>query len=413
MASVKPFAAIRPKSEYAKSVIAPPYDVLSREEAENLAKDRPLSFLHVTRAEIDLPRNIDPYNPEVYLKARENLKAYLDRGIFIREKKCCYYIYQLGFGGRTQTGLVAAFSIDDYQNNIIKKHELTLPEKENDRTEHFNVCSAHTEPVFLTYERDEKVQKIIHNWTKEHEAVYDFNSDDEVKHCFWTVDDPDVIAALETAFSGISRLYIADGHHRTASSVRVGLNRREAAGTYTGSEEFNFFPGVIFPCDELKIYDYNRLVSDLNGLTPDEFMLRLSSDFFITEIGKEGLAPDVPREFSMYLEGKWYSLKLRERGFCPVNPVNGLDVSILQNLVLDPVLGIKDPRTDSRIEFSGGIRGLADLKKRVDAGMAAAFALYPPSMDDLMRIAQKGLTMPPKSTWFEPKLGSGLFVHEF
>lgn len=413
MAIVRPFAAVRSTAEYAKSVAALPYDVMNRDEAAKMAHNNPLSFLHISRAEIDLPEAEDPHGKAVYLKAGENFRSFLDKGVLIREEKACYYIYRQKFQGRTQTGLVATFSIDDYENNIIKKHELTLHEKEKDRTDHFDACSAHTEPVFLAYQREDRIQTILQHWTLEHEVLFDFTTGDQVSHELWIIDDENEIKALEDLFAKVADLYIADGHHRSASAVRVGLNRRKEAGNYTGKEEFNFFPGVIFPHDELKIYDYNRLVRDLNGLKKDEFFQGLAKHFSVIEIGNTMVAPVGPRYFSMYMDSSWYSLKLQKEDFSPENPVDDLDVSILQNLVLGPILGISDPRTDKRIEFSGGIRGLAELKKRVDEGMALAFALYPPSMEDLLKISQMGLIMPPKSTWFEPKLASGLFVHEF
>lgn len=413
MAIVRPFAAVRPTSEFAESVVAPPYDVVNTKEAKKLAKDRPFSFLRVSRSEIDFPSGTDPYSDQVYEKAHENLLSLLDKEVLIKEKQSSYYIYEQTFQARKQTGLVATFSIDDYLDNVIKKHELTLVEKEVDRLKHFDFCNAHTEPVFLTYERNETIQEILGDWTKSHKPLFSFETEDQVGHTLWRITNRSVINNIEEIFEGVPELYIADGHHRSASAVKVGLARRKAKAKYTGQEEFNFFLGVLFPHDELKIYDYNRVVKDLNGLDKDSFFQRLSSEFFITELGDKIVPPERPREFTMYLDGKWYSLKFRKRGFSPMNPVNGLDVSILQNLVLDPILGIKDPRTDDRIEFVGGIRGLGELKKKVDKGMAVAFALYPPSMEDLLKIGGMGLTMPPKSTWFEPKLASGLFIHQF
>jgi uncharacterized protein (DUF1015 family) len=410
MAIIRPFAALRPKEEYAQKVISPPYDVINRQEASELASDNPLSFLHICRSEIDLPHIEDPHQPEVYKQARLKLEEFISQGIFIQEKEPCLYIYQQTMDGRVQTGIAACASIDEYIKGDIKKHELTRVEKELDRIHHFDACNANTEPVFLTYRSNNEINELIEDWMLHHAPIYDFIAADSVGHKLWIIHDPDSIKRITECFRQIPALYIADGHHRSASAVKVGLKRREENPDYTGSEEFNYFMAVLFPDSDLHIYDYNRVIKDLNGMTKEEFLTKLSPLFHIETVGNEPFRPDKKHVFSMYLDGTWYRLFAREN-ILSDHIIKGLDVSILQEHVLAPLLGIKDPRTDQRIDFVGGIRGLKELSQRVDMDMAVAFALYPVTMEDLLTVADQNEIMPPKSTWFEPKLGSGLLIH--
>ncbi len=410
MALIHPFAALRPAEEHAEKVISLPYDVMNRNEASTLAEGNPASFLHICRSEIDLPHVEDPHCEEVYRKAETNLDEFVSQGILIREKQPCFYIYRQTMDGRIQTGIAACFSIDEYMNGKIKKHEFTRVEKELDRINHFDACNAHTEPVFLTYRGSAGLQPVIESWTQKHTPVYDFTSSDGVGHILWVVDEPSVIKEIIEYFDGIPALYIADGHHRSASAVKIGMKRREENPDYTGSEEFNFFMAVAFPDTDLHIFDYNRVVKDLNGMTKEEFLEKLSSLFEIEKIKDRPFRPDRRHVFSMYLDGDWYRLTAKE-SIISDHVIKGLDVSILQDHVLGPLLGILDPRVDNRIDFVGGIRGLEELKRRADGDMTLAFALYPASMEELLTVADQDEIMPPKSTWFEPKLGSGLFVH--
>jgi len=411
MAVIRPFRAVRPVGELAGRVAALPYDVMSSEEARDLVKDNPHSFLHVDKAEIDLDNDIDLYDQRVYEKARANLQAMLDNGVLQEENQSCLYIYRLVMDGRAQTGIVVCASIDDYLNNDIKKHELTRADKELDRTRHVDYCDANTGPIFLTYKAQARISEIVANWT-EKEPVYDIKFEDEIRHIVWVVDEKKDIDGLVELFKQVECLYIADGHHRCASGVRVGQMRRQAQSDYSGEEEYNYFLAVIFPDQDLYIMDYNRVVRDLHGLSVDEFFNRMDECFSIKEHTATGVfKPSRKHSFGMYLEGKWYELEAREGSFDATDPVGRLDVSILQNNVLRPLLGIEDPRTDKRIDFVGGIRGLEELERRVDEGMKVAFSLYPTTIQDLMDIADAGQIMPPKSTWFEPKLRSGLFIH--
>lgn len=412
MAQIRPFRAVRPVPELADRVAALPYDVMSSEEARRMVVDNPCSFLHVDKAEIDLDPNIDLYDPRVYEKARQTLGEMMAGGIFTEEAKPCYYIYRQIMGERAQTGLVACASIDDYLNDVIKKHELTRADKEMDRTRHVDICNANTGPIFLTYPSQNAVNEIINAWVAR-EPLYDFTSDDDIRHIIWVIDDDAVIGRLTGLFAGIEYLYIADGHHRSASAVRVGQKRREANPEYTGQEEYNCFLAVIFPDQDLYIMDYNRVVKDLNGLNRDEFLGRVGEKFIVTPY--EGSGPYRPQDkhcFGMYLDGQWYRLQAKDGSYDSRDPVARLDVSIMQHNILGPILGIADPRTDNRIDFVGGIRGLEELERRVQEGMAVAFSMYPTTVQDLMDIADAGLIMPPKSTWFEPKLRSGLFIHK-
>ena len=409
MAVIRKFKAIRPTSKMAEAVAALPYDVVNSEEAREMTKDKPYSFLHVDKAEIDLPVGTDIYSPQVYAKAKENLDKLVSDGILVQDNKPMLYVYELTMDGRSQTGLVACTSIDEYLNGIIKKHELTREDKEQDRIRHVDICNANTGPIFLAYRTVDEISAIIEN-VKKNAPVYDFTAEDGIKHRAWVIDNDETANKLIELFKAVPNLYIADGHHRNASAAKVGLKRRAEHPDYTGDEEFNYYLAVIFPSDQLKIMDYNRVVKDLNGMTSEEFMNKLAEKFDIHEA--EGRAkPEKQYDFGMYLDKKWYMLTAKEN--LRVNDaVAGLDVSILQDNVLIPILGIGDIRTDKRIDFVGGIRGLGELERRVDSGeMKVAFAMYPTSIDQLMTIADENKIMPPKSTWFEPKLRSGLFIH--
>ena len=409
MAVIRKFKAIRPTSKMAEAVAALPYDVVNSEEAREMTKDKPYSFLHVDKAEIDLPVGTDIYSPQVYAKAKENLDKLVSDGILVQDNKPMLYVYELTMDGRSQTGLVACTSIDEYLNGIIKKHELTREDKEQDRIRHVDICNANTGPIFLAYRTVDEISAIIEN-VKKNAPVYDFTAEDGIKHRAWVIDNDETANKLIELFKAVPNLYIADGRHRNASAAKVGLKRRAEHPDYTGDEEFNYYLAVIFPSDQLKIMDYNRVVKDLNGMTSEEFMNKLAEKFDIHEA--EGKAkPEKQYDFGMYLDKKWYMLTAKEN--LRVNDaVAGLDVSILQDNVLIPILGIGDIRTDKRIDFVGGIRGLGELERRVDSGeMKVAFAMYPTSIDQLMTIADENKIMPPKSTWFEPKLRSGLFIH--
>lgn len=413
MATVKPFQALRPTPELADKVAALPYDVMNSEEARVMAKGNPYSFLHVDKAEIDLDPSIDPYDQRVYEKARDNLKGMIEQGTFIQEDKPSFYIYRQVMNGRAQTGLVGCTSIDDYLNDIIKKHEHTRADKELDRINHVDYCNANTGPIFLTYRAKQEINELISRWVEARKPVYDFVSGDGIGHTVWVIDDVAVIEKLASAFAGVEYLYIADGHHRSASAVKVGLKRRQQFPNFTGTEEFNYFLSVLFPDEQLFIMDYNRVVKDLNGNTVQDFIQKLQQKFEVEQYkGQGSYKPAEKHSFGMYLEGKWYKLTAKEGTFDPGDPVDRLDVSIMQNNLMNPILGIEDPRTDKRIDFVGGIRGLAELERRVKEGMKVAFSMYPTTIADLMAIADAGKVMPPKSTWFEPKLRSGLFIHE-
>ena len=412
MAILKPFKAIRPTTELSEQVAALPYDVMNTEEAREMVKGNPYSFLHVDKAEIDLDPSVDHYDKIVYEKARDNMRKMIQEGTFIQENKECFYIYKQVMNGRAQIGLVGCASIDDYINDIIKKHEHTRADKEQDRINHVDYTNANTGPIFLTYRAKAAVNEIINNWMQNHEAVYDFISDDGIGHTVWVIDDSKLNEKLTAEFAGIDYLYIADGHHRSASAVKVGLKRREQFPNFNGTEEFNFFLSVLFPDEQLYIMDYNRVVNDLNGNTEVEFMNKVEEKFNVECYKGEGqYKPEEKHTFGMYMDEKWYKLTAKEGTYDPADPVDRLDVSIMQNNLLNPILGIQDPRTDKRIDFVGGIRGLKELERRVKEGMKVAFSMYPTSIDDLMAIADAGKVMPPKSTWFEPKLRSGLFIH--
>lgn len=411
MATVKPFRAIRPDAKYADKVISLPYDVMNRKEAAEMADGNPYSFLHICRAEIDLPEQEDAYDRSVYEKARDNIAERLENGVFLQEEKPALYIYRQIMDGRVQTGIVGCVAVDEYQNNTIKKHEFTRVEKEKDRINHFDVCDADTEPVFLTYRDDKRIRSIMEGYVANHEPEYDITSEDGIQHTLWVIDDPEIVASLTGLFDEIPALYIADGHHRSASACKVGLKRREEHPDYTGDEEFNFFMAVIFPDNDLKIFDYNRVVKDLNGNSKEEFLDKIKeAGFEVEEKGSDIYYPEGKHIFAMFLDGKWYKLTAKD-SIIPDHVTESLDVAVLQNSLLHPILGIEDPRTDKRIDFVGGIRGLEELEKRVNDDMEVAFAVYPVDVDDLLRVADNNMVMPPKSTWFEPKLGSGLFLH--
>ena len=411
MAILKPFKAIRQKDEFASQVGALPYDVMNSEEAREMVKDKPYSFLHVDKAEVDLPQGIDIYSAEVYEKAKENLDALSEKGICKQDEKPMLYIYRQIMNGREQTGIVGCTAVDDYINNVIKKHEFTRADKEADRIRHVDTLDANTGPIFLTHRENATVTEITENWKNTHAPCYDFVSDDGVSQTVWVIDDDAVIDTLVKEFQEIPYLYIADGHHRCASAVRVG-ERRRGEGEYDENAEFNFFLSVIFPCDQLKIMDYNRVIADLNGNTSEEFIEKMSGKFIVEEAEITPYAPQERHTFGMYLDNKWYKATAKPEFINESDPVLCLDVSILQNNLITPILDITDPRTDKRIDFVGGIRGLSELERRCAEGMKLAFAMYPTSLNELMDIADAGQVMPPKSTWFEPKLLSGLFIHK-
>lgn len=410
MSVLRPFRAIRPTQENASKVAALPYDVMNSQEAAEMVKGNPLSFLHVDKAEIDLPEGTYIYDEKVYLKARENLDRLSEDGICIQDAKPCLYIYRQIMNGRAQTGIVGCASIDDYINNIIKKHELTRADKEADRINHVDYCDANTGPIFLTYRADKTVDAIVEKYLK-NQPEYDFVTDDGITNTVWVIDNDDDINALSDAFTNIPALYIADGHHRAASAVKVGMKRRESKPDYNGTEEFNFFLAVYFRSDDLAIMDYNRLIADYNGKTKDELLNEISEKFDI-EKKDATYHPEMKHTFGMYIGKEWYKLTAKNGIFDENDPVDRLDVSILQKNVISPVFGIEDPRTDKRIDFVGGIRGLGELERRCSIDMQIAFSMYPTTLDDLMDIADAQKIMPPKSTWFEPKLLSGLFIHK-
>ena len=408
MALYRAFKAFRPEKSKQALIPALPYDVMNSEEAREAVKGNPYSFLHIDKAEIDLPKGTDVYSDEVYQKAKENLENLEKTGALIQDEKPCFYIYRQIMNGRSQTGIVGCASIDDYMNNIIKKHEHTLARKEEDRIRHVDTCNANTGPIFLTYRKNDTISNAVNAWANNNEPIYDFVSD-SVKQTVWKIDDENTINLISGEFDKISALYIADGHHRCASAVKVGQKRREEKPDFTGEEEFNFFLSVAFPDDELEIMDYNRVVKDLNGYSKEEFIKKIEEKFEIEE-SAAAVEPAYKAEFGMYLDEKWYKLKAK-KDILSDDPVDGLDVAILQNNLLEPVLGIHDPKTDKRIDFVGGIRGLLELEKRCHTDCVLAFSMYPTSIAELFSVADAGRLMPPKSTWFEPKLRSGLFIH--
>lgn len=410
MATIRSFRAYRPRPDVAGRVAALPYDVYNRQEAEIEVKREPLSFLKVDRAETSFGPDVDTYAPCVYDKAGQLLKEMIDDGTYVKEQRPVYYIYELIMDGRHQTGLVACAAIDDYINGVIKKHENTREDKEIDRIKHVEACGAQTGPIFLAYRSIDQVNEIIDR-VKSGEKLYGFTSPDGITHNVWIIDDQKDIDTIRDAFAGVNDIYIADGHHRAASAVKAGLHIREKNPGYTGDEEFNYFLSVLFPHDQLMIMPYNRVVKDLNGYTEAEFMAELGKVFDVTE-SEVPVEPAVKGQMGMYMmSGRWYRLDVKAE-VVPGDVVGRLDVSVLQDNVLAPILGIDDPRTNQRIMFVGGIRGLSELERLVDGDMAVAFSMYPTSITELFDIADAGLLMPPKSTWFEPKLRSGIFIHE-
>ena len=409
MAVVRPFCAIRPRADIASAVAALPYDVYNRAEAKAETQREPLSFLCIDRAESQLGDDVDTYDPRVYEKARQLMEARIEDNTFIQDEKPCFYIYELIMDGRSQTGIVGCASIDDYISGTIKKHENTRADKEVDRINHVDALSAQTGPIFLAYRGRDDLREVIKK-VKSSAPLYDFTSPDGITHRVWKIDDSSDIGAVEKAFKDTESIYIADGHHRCASAVKVGQKRRQEHPDYTGNEEFNYFLSVLFADEELMIMDYNRVIKDLNGHTPKEIIDILSSKGSI-EIREGQFKPEHKGEVGVYLDNNWYRFRFDD-SLIPDDAVEGLDVSVLQNNVLEPVFGIKDPKTDKRIDFVGGIRGLDELEKRVSQDCKIAFAMFPTSISELFDVADASLLMPPKSTWFEPKLRSGLFIHK-
>ena len=408
MSDIRPFRAIRPRADLADRIAALPYDVYSREEARRVVENDPYTFLRIDRAETQFPPEQDMYAPEVYQKAHDMLWDMIGQGQFIQDETPCFYIYEQVMNGRHQTGIVAVASADDYRDGVIKKHENTREEKELDRIRHVDACDAQTGPIFLAYRKNDVIEAIIRK-QKENPPVYEFVSDDNITHIVYRITDAADNAMIREAFAGIGAIYIADGHHRCASAVKVCNLRREGNIRHTGEEEYNYFLSVLFADEQLMIMDYNRVVKDLNGFTKEVFLEKIAERYTIQPVDRADAKPAKKGQVGMYLDGRWYCLNWR--GVFSEDPVDSLDVSILQKEVLEPILGIADPKVDSRIDFVGGIRGLQELERRVQTDCAVAFAMYPTDIHELFRVADAGLLMPPKSTWFEPKLRSGLFIH--
>ncbi len=409
MADIRPFPAYRPAPGLEAKIAALPYDVYNREEAAREVERHPDSFLAIDRAETGFGPEVDTYAPEVYDRAARLLRERIAQGEFVKENHPCYYLYELTMDGRSQTGIVACASIDDYQSHVIKKHENTRADKEQDRIRHVDVCNMQTGPIFLAYRANDFLRMAVQE-EKLRVPICDFCSEDGIGHKVWVIQEENRIHAIQEAFDKLDSIYIADGHHRCASAVRVGQLRREANPDYSGEEEFNYFMAVLFPDEELRIMDYNRVVKDLNGYTSEAYLEKVSESFQVEPVGRTPYRPEKKGTFGMYLEGTWYVLTAKEE-ILSKDAVKGLDVSLLQDYLLDPVLGIRDPKTDKRIDFVGGIRGLEELERRVETDMKVAFSMYPTSIGELFHVADAGRLMPPKSTWFEPKLRSGLFLH--
>lgn len=424
MADIRPFQCVRPNEEVAALTAALPYDVYNRAEARAEASKNRVSFLNIDRPETQFEESADMYAPQMYEKAKELYEQQKENGTYIKDTQCCYYIYELIMNGRSQNGIAACACIDDYMNQIIKKHENTREEKEQDRIRHVDALSAQTGPIFLAYRSNPVLHEIVHK-QKEQRPLYDFTSEDGITHRVYKVSDTNAITAIQQEFMAMDRIYIADGHHRAASAVKVGLNRRQERcmtkntsvnvndSSQENKAESDYFLSVLFPEDELKILPYYRVIKDLNGYSKDSFLCRISQDFTVVSKGKEQVAPMQKGVFGLYLDGCWYELTVKASHLNQTDCVTGLDVSILQDYVLAPLLGIKDPRSDQRIDFVGGIRGLGELERRVADDCVAAFSLYPTSIQELFAVADANRLMPPKSTWFEPKLRSGLMIHEF
>ncbi len=410
MSDIRPFCAVRPNEAFASKIAALPYDVYTRKEAKKEVEKNPLSFLKIDRPETMFPDEMDMYAPKVYQKARNVLEEMIEKGEFIQDETPCYYLYELTRNGHRQTGIVACASIDDYFNGTIKKHENTREEKEQDRIRHVDTLDTQTGPIFLAYRFDAVLKEIIEE-TKRKRPVYDFISEDKITHRVWVIDESEMIERIQQCFVKINKIYIADGHHRAASAIKVGCKRRKEYPGYTGEEEFNYFLCTLFAEEELEILDYNRVVKDLNGLSETEFLEKIKENFEVEEAEESPYAPKQKKEFGMYLGNKWYKLQIKKEQISD-DVVENLDVSILQNKLLKPILGIKEPGKDNRIIFVGGIRGLKELENCVENGFQVAFSMYPTSMQELFSVADAGRLMPPKSTWFEPKLRSGLFLHK-
>lgn len=406
MSDVRPFRALRPRPEFAKRVAAPPYDVINTDEAREMATGNEISFLHINKPEIDLPADVSPYDDRVYARGVANLRRFIAEGVFVREAEPRFYVYQQRMGDHVQAGIVGAASCQEYADGLIKRHEFTRKDKEDDRTRHTHELNANAGPVFVTYRKRAEIDAIV-DGIRKGQPLYDLVTDDGIAHTVWVV-SPGETAALQQAIRAVPALYVADGHHRAASAARVGLERKAGNPRHRGDEPYNYFLAVLFPHDQLRIMDYNRVVKDLAGLTADAFLARFGETFTVSDTNEP--RPDAAHRFGMYLGGRWRRLEAKPGTFPADDPVRSLDTAILQENLLAPVLGIADPRTDKRIDFVGGIRGLGELEKRVAQGWAAAFALFPTSLDQLMAVADAGLVMPPKSTWFEPKLRSGLLV---
>ena len=410
MAKIIPFCAVRPRADLADQIAALPYDVYSREEAYKKVKEDSMSFLRIDRPETQFPEDYDMYAPEVYEKARDMLNGMIREGYFIQEEKRAYYVYELVMDGRSQVGIGACASVDDYENQVIKKHENTRADKEADRIRHVDVCSAQTGPIFLAYRRREGIEQEVRK-AMTNPPVYDFTAEDGITHRVWVIDDAESVAHIKQEFELVQSVYIADGHHRCASAVRVSQMRREAHPDYTGEEEFNYFLSVLFPDDQLMIMDYNRVVKSLNGYSEMEFLDKVRGIFDVESMGKEPYHPKHKGEIGMYLDDIWYRLTVKAERYTG-DPVEDLDVAILQKDLLEPVLGILDPKVDNRIDFVGGIRGLEELVRRVHKDAKVAFAMYPTDIHELFAVSDAGKLMPPKSTWFEPKLRSGILIHK-
>ncbi|MCI6738675.1 MAG: DUF1015 family protein [Intestinibacter sp.] len=413
MAVIRPFKAIRPAAQYVDMVAELPYDVMNREEAKEMGEKNKYSFIHIDRAEIDLDDEVDEHDEAVYLKARENLDNFRNNDILVKEKQDCIYIYRETMNGRDQIGLVACVSVDDSINGVIKIHEYTKPDKELDRTKHIKYCNANTGTILLTYKNREKVDELVNFYVKNELPLYDFMSDDGVFHTVWRIDRQQDLDELVSEFDKIPYLYIADGHHRSASAVNVAKEKRLENPNYTGDEEFNYYIAMIAPENNLEVLDYNRVVKDLNGNTKEEFLNKIARKFEIERVAKnKQYKPEQKGTVGMFLDGDWYKIKFDDKSINDPDEVKSLDISILQDNILDDILGIKDPRRDKRIDFVGGIRGIDELEKRVNEDMEVAFAMYPTKLTELMAVADANKIMPAKSTWFEPKVRCGLFLHE-
>lgn len=411
MAIIKPFKAIRPTNEYVNMVAELPYDVMNREEAKQIAKNNKYSFLHIDRAEIDLDDNVNEHDEKVYLKAKENLNEFLNNNVFMRDKDDAIYIYRQIVNNRSQTGIVACVAVEDNFNGVVKKHEYTKPDKELDRTNHIKYCNANTGTILLTYKNQEEIDKIVDYYVYFMPPIYDFKTDDNVTHTIWKVEKKRDIQDLIKEFDKVENLYIADGHHRCAAAENIALEERRRNPNYTGEEEFNYYTAMIAPDNKLHVMDYNRVVKDLNGLTEEEFLNKIKEKFIIKET-KNNYKPNKKGEVGMYLEDKWYTIEFGNEYLENEDVVDSLDISILQNHILDKILGIKNPRTDKRIDFIGGIRGAKEIEKRVHDDMEVGFLMYPTDINELISVADENKVMPAKSTWFEPKVRCGLFLHE-